>query len=120
MATPTPNGPTINDLQYQSFAISGAPYGFNPAVSETSITSENVVLNFVGYTATDLEEEFVTTSENIVVSIQLPGPNQFSIVTSDTTVTSEYQDESKQPGGVRIVSTSDTTVTSENVAAAEA
>src|ERR1035438_9925746 len=74
----------VNSLATQSV------FGFKPQLVDQAVTSENVVVNFVGYTATDLEEEFVTTSENVQVVIDPNLGNQFSMTVSDTTVTSEF------------------------------
>lgn len=119
MATPSPNGPTINDLQYQSFTPA-IPFAFSPQVYDQAITKENVVVNLANYSGTVDTSDFVSTAENVQVAIDQNLNNQFSINVSDTTVTSEAWDPSKQPGGVRVVTVADTTVTSENIAVTEA
>ena len=114
MSTPTPNGPTLNDLQFQSFTPA-IPFAFSPKIYDQAITNENVVLDLEGYTGSLATEDFTVTSENVVVTMDTQGPNRYSIVTSDTTVTSE---------NVKVLpymaQVSDTTVTSENITVVKA
>ena len=117
MATPTPNGPTINDLQYQSFATP-APYGYSPQLYDQTVTNEKVTLNFVGYTATDIEQDITITSEYVNVTIDTAGPNQYSIITADSTKISEVI--GIVDSGQKNLIVSDSSTTSESVTATEA
>lgn len=117
MASPTPNGPTLADLEFQSYTAT-APLGYNPQVYDQAITKENVVLDLVGYSTSIDTSDFINTSENVVITLGATGPNLFSIITSDTTVTSENVDVIR--AGARNVTVSDSTVTSENVTIVEA
>lgn len=122
MAFPTPTSPTLADLEYAYYSAnttSQFPYIIN--VADSTNTTEKINPNFVGYSFNVSVEDFTVTSESAGGEQEdVFGPDTVSIVTSDTTVTSEQIDPSKTPGGVRVVSTSDTTVTSESITATEA
>jgi len=112
MATPTPNGPTLNDLDYQSY-VAFPSLGYIPQVLDGTTTRETVTVDVVGYTANNQVEDFSVTSENVSLSIDPAGPGQFSTAVSDSTQTSESMDILK--AGARYISVSDSTVTSEVV-----
>ena len=94
MPFPTPNGPTINDLQYQSFGIQAA-FNFNPNVFERLVANERVVLNLVGYSGTINTSEFLDTDENVQVVLDSFGPNLFSISVSESATLTENTAETR-------------------------
>lgn len=112
MAFPTPNGPTLADLEYAYYS-NNSQFPSLISTYDATIVSENMSLNFVGYTNSYATEDFVNTSENVALFINPTGPNQFSITVSDTTQTSEFMQTLHN--GAWDIKTSDTTVTSEAV-----
>ena len=124
MPSPTPNGPTLNDLEYGGYNQAGylnvttlIPFDVIP-VSDATITSENVVLNLPGISYSVDTSDFISASESKLVGIDVLAGNQFSITVSDTSITSENVDPLK--AGARFVNVSDSTATSENVVAVKA
>lgn len=94
MAIPTPNGPTIADLQFAAYNQGSLnTTNFIPplliGVQDAIATTESVTLNVVGLTYNLSTEDFVRVSEPLQLSLDPPGPNTYSINVSDTTVTSE-------------------------------
>lgn len=124
MPAPTPNGPTLNDLEYASYNGLGSlnvttyiPTYLIQTVDNARL-SENVAVNFPDFTGSVDTSDFINTTESVVVNIAPNTANQYSINTSDTVTTSENMDILK--AGARFVSTSDSATTSENVAVVEA
>lgn len=89
MPFPTPNGPTINDLQYQSFGIQAA-FNYQPALYDPTVTKESVSLNMEGYSANNFQEDFTGVAESVKLNVNVPGPTAFSANVSDTATSSEF------------------------------
>lgn len=117
MASPTPTSPTLNDLQYGSYNQAGyvnvstlVPGDFI-SVNDIVQTRESLVLNMPGISYSVDTSDFIGTVENISVTLDPVGPNQYSISVSDTIDTSESQTFFTNP--LRL-SVSDTVTTSES------
>lgn len=96
MPVPTPNGPTLADLQYASYdAIGDLKVTTGQALTSTLVATEilsvreNVALNIPGVTYNVNTSDFLNTSENIAVVEGPTGPNQFSVTVSDSIKTTE-------------------------------
>ena len=129
MPSPTPNGPTLNDLMYG---------GYNPdgylnvttknefyiiQASEFAHTAEVLApLNYEGFSFSVDTSDFLNTNENVGVFPDVTGPNLFSFSTSDSVATTERVTVTApfNPSNTKVVNVSDTATTAENSFAAEA
>ncbi len=96
MPYPTPTSPTLNDLMYNSYDGAGnvrtstnVPGSLAINVFSGVATTESMLPQFVGYSATANTSDFLGTAENTVVIIDQNLGNQFSANVSDTVVTAE-------------------------------
>lgn len=100
MSSPTPNGPTLADLQYGSYnqagyvnvtqSIPGEFIGGAAApVNDVINANERLIINLVGFTYSKDTSDFVNTSENVQVAIGPTGPNKASISVSDSVSVAE-------------------------------
>lgn len=101
MAT-NPNGPSLNDLMYSSYNQDGflnvtqntfSPqigqiFGPGSGLSDNMAVTEKVTILLPGLTSNWNVEDFVTTSENVMVVLPLNN-NVFSLTVSDTVTTTE-------------------------------
>lgn len=99
MPSPTPNGPTLADLQYGSYnqgglvrVTTGFPddfIGSGGVVNDAVNTRENVVLDLVGYTTSVDTSDFLNTTENVNVVLDIFNLDQLKVTVNDSTTTSE-------------------------------
>lgn len=127
MPAPTPNGPTLADLQYQSYDVGGnvrVTTGQVPplpiAVFDPLATRENVVPQLVGYTYSVDTSDVLNTAENVQVAEDGFGPNVVSANVNDASKTSENTIVTAPfaPATTLNAVVNDATVTAENVALA--